>query len=91
MNATMNPSTTTSEPPTASDSHSCRRCGGFLMTERCLDLAESVGGYWFWASRCVQCGDLVDEVILCNRERPPQADEVDVIGPTSEQPIEQVA
>jgi len=35
-----------------------------------MDIGESLGGYWFWAQRCIQCGDLVDEVILQNRSLP---------------------
>jgi hypothetical protein len=27
-----------------------------------------LGGYWFMAMRCVQCGDIIDEVILRNRD-----------------------
>lgn len=45
----------------------CLRCGGFLVDERCMDIGESLGGYWFMAMRCVQCGDIIDEVILRNR------------------------
>lgn len=45
----------------------CTRCGGFLVDERCMDIGESLGGYWFMAMRCVQCGDIIDEVILRNR------------------------
>ena len=45
----------------------CTRCGGLLVDERCMDIGESLGGYWFMAMRCVQCGDIVDEVILRNR------------------------
>ena len=45
----------------------CTRCGGFLVDERCMDIGESLGGYWFMAMRCVQCGDVTDEVILRNR------------------------
>ncbi len=51
----------------ACDSPSCTRCGGLLVDERCMDIGESLGGYWFMAMRCVQCGDIVDEVILRNR------------------------
>ncbi len=58
-----------------SQSDSCRRCGGILVHEQCIDLAGSEGGYRFWASRCIQCGDLVDPVILRNRLNPPQAEE----------------
>ena len=32
-----------------------------------MDIGESLGGYWFIALRCVQCGDIIDEVILRNR------------------------
>lgn len=56
-------------------SNSCRRCGGILVHEQCIDLAGSEGGYRFWASRCIQCGDLVDPVILRNRLNPPHAEE----------------
>lgn len=49
------------------DSPCCTRCGGLLVEERCMDIGESLGGYWFLAMRCVQCGDIVDEVILRNR------------------------
>ncbi|MCS6288803.1 MAG: hypothetical protein H8K10_07475 [Nitrospira sp.] len=48
----------------------CVRCGGLMIDERCMDIGESLGGYWFWAMRCIQCGDIVDEVILRNRCRP---------------------
>ena len=49
------------------ESPSCTRCGGLLVDERCMDIGESLGGYWFIAMRCVQCGDITDEVILRNR------------------------
>lgn len=35
-----------------------------------MDIGESLGGYWFWGQRCIQCGDIVDEVILRNRHLP---------------------
>ena len=53
--------------PVQSDTCRCLRCGGFLVDERCMDIGESLGGYWFMAMRCVQCGDIIDEVILRNR------------------------
>lgn len=73
----MNATTTRSLPltgktrstPVVSQHDTCRclRCGGFLVDERCMDIGESLGGYWFMAMRCVQCGDITDEVILRNR------------------------
>jgi len=51
--------------------NTCQRCGGFLVDEHCmeLDLAIEKNGQRdkFWAKRCVQCGDLIDETILRNR------------------------
>ena len=42
-----------------------------------MDIGESLGGYWFMAMRCVQCGDIIDEVILRNRyAQIPAAEEI---------------
>jgi len=38
----------------------CSRCGGFIVVEPCYD---------FWIQRCIHCGDLVDPVILRNRQQ----------------------
>lgn len=38
----------------------CLRCSGFMVLEPCFD---------FLAWRCVQCGDVIDPVILQNRQR----------------------
>ena len=59
----------TRQSPAAVQHETCRclRCGGCLVDERCMDIGESLGGYWFMAMRCVQCGDIIDEVILRNR------------------------
>ncbi len=45
-------------------SSACRRCGGLLVGEHCMD---NGGGYRLWAMRCIQCGDIIDETILVNR------------------------
>lgn len=50
-----------------STQQSCRRCSGFLVREMCIDLASDSGYSTVWAQRCIQCGDMVDEVILRNR------------------------
>jgi hypothetical protein len=42
------------------DAAVCSRCGGFTVVEPCYD---------FRVQRCVQCGDLVDPVILQNRQQ----------------------
>jgi len=45
----------------------CHRCGGLTVGEFCTDLLSSTGELEFLASRCVQCGEVVDPVILLNR------------------------
>jgi formate dehydrogenase maturation protein FdhE len=40
---------------------SCPRCGGLMVAEWCQDLSDYSG------QRCVQCGELIDPVILQNR------------------------
>ena len=39
----------------------CPRCGGLMVAEWCQDLSNNSG------QRCVQCGELIDPVILENR------------------------
>lgn len=45
----------------------CSRCGGLMVGDFCMDLLNSTGELEFAASRCVQCGEVVDPVILQNR------------------------
>jgi len=49
----------------------CPRCGGLLVTDQCLDLQDDSGQFDFWGRRCVQCGEVIDPVILQNRRRKP--------------------
>lgn len=51
----------------------CNRCGGLLVNEHCTDLFDNTGQMDFPALRCVQCGEVVDVVILLNRLRVPTA------------------
>jgi hypothetical protein len=41
----------------------CSRCGGLMVAEWCQDLSDYSG------QRCVQCGELIDPVILQNRRQ----------------------
>ena len=53
--------------------HTCTRCGGLLIREGLFDLFDDTGHMRRWARRCVQCGDIVDPLILKRRmglERP---------------------
>ena len=45
----------------------CSRFEGFLVIEQGFDLLDKFGRQDFIARRCVQCGELVDPVILRNR------------------------
>lgn len=45
----------------------CTRCGGLMVNDSYIDLLNSVGESKFAAKRCVQCGEVVDSVILRNR------------------------
>ena len=42
----------------------CPRCSGLMVAEWCEDLSDYI------AQRCVQCGELIDPVILQNRRLP---------------------
>ena len=45
----------------------CARCGGLMVQDYCLDVLGNIGESEFAAKRCVQCGEVVDPVILRNR------------------------
>lgn len=45
----------------------CTRCGGLLVNELSIDLWSSTNELENGARRCVQCGDVIDAVILRNR------------------------
>lgn len=45
----------------------CARCGGLLIGESLFDLYDESGEMRRWALRCVQCGDVVDSLIIKNR------------------------
>jgi hypothetical protein len=46
----------------------CTRCGGLMVQDFCLDVLGNIGEAEFVAKRCVQCGEVVDPVILLNRQ-----------------------
>lgn len=41
----------------------CERCSGLMVAEWCEDLSD------YTALRCVQCGEVIDPVILQNRRQ----------------------
>jgi hypothetical protein len=54
-------------PSEASHKSTCARCGGLMVNDSYMDLLNNVGESKFAAQRCVQCGEVVDPVILRNR------------------------
>lgn len=66
----MSNTTTPSQGPVTHPAHrsvACWRCGGLLVDEHCMDLDIGHIGVGYWAWRCIQCGDIIDETILRNR------------------------
>ena len=53
--------------PAAQNESMCTRCGGLMVQDFCLDVLGNIGESEFAAKRCVQCGEVVDPVILRNR------------------------
>jgi hypothetical protein len=45
----------------------CARCDGLMVTDFCMDVLGNIGEAEFAAKCCVQCGEVVDPVILRNR------------------------
>src|SRR6185295_108745 len=76
-----------STPPQGSPTHSapssiaCRRCGGMLVRDHCMDMDLGLMERGQWARRCIQCGDLIDEIILRNRSASRQT--LQEIGPSA--------
>ena len=44
------------------------RCGGLLIKGHCLDVANPEGELWITTKHCVQCGNVIDPVILKNQK-----------------------
>lgn len=47
--------------------HTCTRCGGLMVSEVSIDVWSVASKLDGGARRCVQCGDVIDRVILMNR------------------------
>jgi hypothetical protein len=46
----------------------CPKCGGLMVADSYMDLLNHIGESKFAAKRCVQCGEVIDSVILLNRQ-----------------------
>ena len=49
----------------------CTRCGGLMVLDHCFDVLGDAGEIDCKVLRCIRCGDVVDPVILRNRNAPP--------------------
>ena len=45
----------------------CERCGGFLVKDWVVSLRNDGGDVEILTHRCIQCGEVVDPVLLNNR------------------------
>ncbi len=48
----------------------CTRCGGFMVSHWCMNVNYDAGGMEILTKRCLQCGEVIDPVILENRLNP---------------------
>ena len=46
----------------------CMRCSGLMVTDHCYDLLEGGGPFRIRVWRCLCCGDILDPLILKNRQ-----------------------
>lgn len=60
----------------------CWRCGGMLVEDHCMDIDLGQMDRGKWARRCIQCGDMIDEIILRNRSASRQT--LQEISPTAD-------
>ena len=51
-------------PRTSQNVQACTRCAGLLIREWLFDLFDDAGQMRRWAWRCIQCGNIVDSLIL---------------------------
>jgi hypothetical protein len=49
-------------------SMNCPRCKGVMSLERFCDLYDETGELCFMGWRCISCGEVVDPVIVRNRQ-----------------------
>ncbi|MEK7703186.1 MAG: hypothetical protein AAB317_04420 [Nitrospirota bacterium] len=49
----------------------CHRCGGIMISDFFQDLEDDTGHLCFHGMRCIPCGEVLDPVILANRQKRP--------------------
>ena len=50
----------------------CPRCKGWMVQERMQDVRDDTGQISFEAWHCIACGEILDPVILSNRQQQPK-------------------
>ena len=50
----------------------CPRCNGLMVRDAFEDLLDDTGSLCFLGWRCISCGEILDPVIVTNRESRPQ-------------------
>ncbi|MBI3994516.1 MAG: hypothetical protein HY349_00935 [Nitrospirae bacterium] len=50
----------------------CPRCKGWMVQERMQDVRDDTGQISFEAWHCLACGEILDPVILSNRQLQPK-------------------
>ncbi|MBX3324944.1 MAG: hypothetical protein U0223_00475 [Nitrospira sp.] len=69
-------------------SRNCRRCGGLLVAERIDGAIDMLFEEQVSALRCIQCGDILDRVILLNRVDPTVVGDTESEGvPWTDDPV----
>ncbi len=68
-NKAKTPSTAVEDHMPAKDD-TCTRCGGFMVSHWCMNVNYDAGGMEILTKRCLQCGEVIDPVILENRLNP---------------------
>lgn len=56
-----------SNPDELPNEADCPRCLGLMTKAFFADLEDDTGQFGFWALRCMQCGEIIDPIILRNR------------------------
>ena len=51
----------------------CKRCNGLMIRDSFLDLRDDTGSLMFHGWRCLNCGEVIDSVVLTHRVASPPA------------------
>jgi len=49
----------------------CPRCKGNMISEHFEDISDDTGQITFHGFRCINCGEVIDPVVIANRTKRP--------------------